>query len=337
MVHAIPIAGTTQHGRATMNSLGESGLGNCAYPPEVIADDMYTAAPPGEYDRSGGCGAYLDVTGPTGRTVRVLLADKCPECEPGHLDMSPESFRAIAEQPGGVQPISYVAVRDPVLPAPVAVRVQEGATAHWIGFMVMNHGNPLTLVEYLDGDGAWQGLTRSADNYWQKQDGAGPGPFTLRLTDVHDRQVVLDGVELTPDITQDTGVWMYEGGVPAPDPSILPPPRTSEGPMAPCTAHVHMDGSWPDGYQAITTVRNNTETTIHPWSVTWTVPDGVTVTAWNGTLTQEGTRVTVVAPEWSEGLAPGESVDIGHKAVGVPQPAPATVELNGTVCAVGLD
>jgi hypothetical protein len=97
-----------------------------------------------------------------------------------------------------------------------------------------------------------------------------------------------------------------------------------------------MDGSWPDGYQAILTVRNDTEATVHPWQVSWTVPDGVTVTGWNGTYAHEGTRVTVTAPEWSEGLSPGESVEIGHKVVGVPQPAATDVELNGEVCARGL-
>jgi expansin (peptidoglycan-binding protein) len=131
----------------------------------VIADGLYTAAPPSEYDSSGGCGSYLDVTGVTGRTVRVLLADKCPECEPGHLDMSPTSFRAIAPQPGGVQQISYVAVRDPALPAPIAVTVQSGSTDYWVGFMVMNHGNPLASVEYQDEDGAWNALTRTVYNY----------------------------------------------------------------------------------------------------------------------------------------------------------------------------
>ena len=30
--------------------------------------------------------------------------------------------------------------------------------------------------------------------------------------------------------------------------------------------------------------------------MSWTVPAGVTVTGWNGTFTQEGTRVTVTIP-----------------------------------------
>ena len=337
VVQAAPVPGATQSGRATINSLGDSGLGNCSFPPEVIANRMYTAAPPGDYDSAGGCGSYLDVTGPKGKQVRVLIVDKCPECEPGHLDMSPESFRAIAEQDGGVQQISYTAVRDPVLPGPVSVRVQTGSTAYWVGFLVMNHGNPLASVEYRDADGAWHALARTVYNFWHKEDGAGPGPFTLRATDVYGRQVVVDKIELAPDLTQDTGVWMYQGGTPTPSAPVASPTSTPTGAAAPCAAEVTMAGSWPDGYQATTTVRNDSAATVHPWRVSWTVAEGVTVTGWNGTFTQEGTRVTVVAPDWSSGLAPGESVDIGHNALGAPQPAATAVELNGAVCAQILD
>ena len=334
MANAAPVPGVTQTGRATMNSLGDSGLGNCGFPPEVIADRMYTAAPPGEYDNSGGCGSYLDVTGSSGRTVRVLLAD-----------MSPESFQAIAAEPGGVQQISYTAVKDPVLPGPVAVRVQTGSSAYWVGFLIMNHGNPLTSVEYRDADGGWHALTRSVYNYWHKEDGAGPGPFTLRLTDGYDRQVVVDGIQLTPDVTQDTGVWMYSGGTPAPDPSATAPSATAtspasttttSAPSASCAAELTMAGSWPDGYQATVKVRNDGTSTRQPWRVSWTVAAGVTVTAWNGTLTQEGARVTVVAPAWNEALAPGQSVEIGHVGTGAPVPAQTTVDLNGETCGTGL-
>lgn len=335
-VQAVPAPGTTIAGRATINSLGESGLAICSYPPEVIADKMYTAVPLTEYDASGACGGYLDVTGPKGKRVRVLVVDRCFECEPGHLDMSPESFRAIAEQASAVQQISYTPVKDPVLPGPISVRIQHGSTEHWIGFLIMNHGNPLTSVEYRDTGGEWQPLTRTDYNYWQPQGGAGQGPFTLRLTDQHDRQVVVNDIELTPDVDQDTGVWMYQGGTPTPSASPTDPPTTPpSGPPAPCSAEFRMDGSWPDGYQALLTVRNDSSTRVRPWRVTWTVPAGVTVTGWNGTFTQQGTRVTVVAPAWSEGLAPGESVGIGHKATGIAQPAPTTVELNGARCAGG--
>jgi expansin len=337
MAQAAPVPGTVQHGRATENSLGGSGLGNCSFPPKVIADGMYTAAPPGDYDNAGGCGSYLDVTGSTGRTVRVLIVDKCPECEPGHLDLSPQSFRAIAPGSGGVQQITYSAVRDPVLPGPVEMRVQNGSSPYWIGFLVMNHGNPLAGVEYQDSDGTWRGLTRTVYNYWHKEDGAGPGPFALRLTDVHGRQVVIDGVKLAPDVTQQTGVWMYQGGTPVPTATAGNPTSasrsTSTGPAASCSAEIDMAGSWPDGYQANITVRNDGASTIRPWQVSWTVPADVVVTVWNGTLTRVGTLVTVSAPAWNDTLAPGASVTVGYIGAGAPTPAPTPVQLNGEDCA----
>jgi expansin (peptidoglycan-binding protein) len=203
----VQVPGTVQTGRATINSLGDSGLGNCSFPMETLADRLYTAVSLSEYAHSGGCGSYLDVTGPTGN-VRVIIADRCYECEVGHLDMSPESVAKIGPLTG-VIPISYQAARDPVLPGPLGIRVQAGSSQYWIGFLVINHGNPLSTVEYQAASGTWVGLSRQEYNYWQKPDGAGPGPFTLRITDVYGHQAVVGNVQLTPGDIQDTGVWMY--------------------------------------------------------------------------------------------------------------------------------
>lgn len=208
---AAPVAGHVINGRATFYSLGDSGLGNCSFPPETLTDRMYVAAGPADYSDSAGCGTYLDVTGPGGK-VRVIIADKCPECEEGHLDMSPESFRKIASGSGGTSTLSYEAVRDPALPGPIKIIVKTGSSAYWIGFLVMNHGNPLTNLEYRDASGSWVALSRQVYNYWQRNDGAGPGPFTLRLTDVYGHQVVVNNIALTPDVVQNTGVSMYSTG-----------------------------------------------------------------------------------------------------------------------------
>ena len=209
---AVPTPGEVRSGRATYYTLGSSGVGgNCSFPGELLSDGMYVAAGPEDYADAGGCGAYLDVTGPSGK-VRVMIADKCPECEHGHLDLNQAAFAKIGQLSAGVIPISYQSARDPALPGPLAVRVKEGSSQWWIGFLIMNHGNPLTSVEYRDSAGTWQALVRQPYNYWLKQDGAGPGPFTLRVTDAYGNRAVVDNIALTPSVTQRSTVWMYGSG-----------------------------------------------------------------------------------------------------------------------------
>jgi expansin (peptidoglycan-binding protein) len=338
----VPVPGTVQTGRATINSLGDSGLGNCSFPMETIPDRLYTAVSLSEYAHSGGCGSYLDVTGPTG-TVRVIIADRCYECEVGHLDMSPESVAKIGPLTG-VIPISYQAVRDPALPGPLKIRVQAGSSQYWIGFLVINHGDPLSTVEYQAANGAWVGLSRQEYDYWQQPDGAGPGPFTLRITDVYGHQAVVDDVQLTPGDIQNTGVWMYpqNGAQPSGSPSSSPtsPAPTTSTPVqasassstATCSATVEIGSMWPGGYQATVSVRNLGAATS-PWTVSWALPTGTTLTSgWNAAVEQHGSTVTASAPSWNTTLSAGGTITIGFNADGMPNPPPAGVTLNGMPC-----
>lgn len=99
--------------------------GNCSYP-SAPANRRYVALGPSEYAAGAACGGFLDVTGPRG-TVRVLVMDQCPECEPGHLDLSREAFTEIADPVQGVAGISYRAVVDPPLPGPLTFRIRPYA------------------------------------------------------------------------------------------------------------------------------------------------------------------------------------------------------------------
>ncbi|KAI0765401.1 plant expansin, partial [Fomes fomentarius] len=42
------------------------------------------------------CGRQVRVTGPDGRTVTVSVADTCPSCGPGSIDLSPAAFQQLA-------------------------------------------------------------------------------------------------------------------------------------------------------------------------------------------------------------------------------------------------
>jgi len=93
-------AGATRTGTATFYTL--AGLPNCGYP-DAAASGTYVALSPADFAGSAACGTVFDVTGPKG-TVQVTVADQCPECEAGHLDLAAPAFARIADPVAGIVP-----------------------------------------------------------------------------------------------------------------------------------------------------------------------------------------------------------------------------------------
>ncbi|BCB79642.1 hypothetical protein Pflav_060520 [Phytohabitans flavus] len=212
-------------------------------------DHLYVALGPSEYSAGAACGGYLDVTGPKGK-VRVLIMDQCPECEPGHLDLSKEAFAKIANPVDGVVSVSYKAATNPTVPGPLSFRIKEGASRYWFAVLVANHGNPLRSVEVRSGS-AWRATERADYNYWIYESGLGPGPYTIRVTDVYGQQATATGIKMAPEQVQKTNVRLYGAGAakpvskptptPARKPSASPSPKaTTEAPpsLAPAAAVV---------------------------------------------------------------------------------------------------
>lgn len=226
---APPLGGTVHSGKATFYDSKGAG-GNCSRP-AAPANRLYVALGPAEYAAGASCGGHLDVTGPRG-TVRVLVMDQCPECEPGHLDLSAEAFARIADPVQGVVKVSYRAVVDPPLPGPLTFRIKEGASRWWFAVLVGDHGNPLRAVEVRQG-GSWRAATREDYNYWLIPAGAGPGPYTIRVTDVYGHRATVTGIRMAPGQVQRSTVRMYGAGAPARSakpsrsPSARPSPRPS--------------------------------------------------------------------------------------------------------------
>ncbi|MFY1633763.1 expansin EXLX1 family cellulose-binding protein [Solwaraspora sp. WMMB335] len=204
---APPVGGTTHQGKATFyDSQGQGG--NCSFG-SAPTNRMYVALGPNEYAAAAACGGYLDVTGPRG-SVRVIVMDQCPECPTGHIDLSREAFARIADPVQGIVPVSYRAVVDPPV-GPLAFRIKEGASQWWFAVRVTDHGNPLASVQARIGSG-WRTLVRQDYNYWLADDGLGPGPYTLRVTDVYGNQAVASGIRMAPEQVQTTDVRLYGAG-----------------------------------------------------------------------------------------------------------------------------
>lgn len=196
----------------------------------------YASVSAAAFDRAALCGAYLDVTGPTG-TVRAQIVDRCRGCAGGRIDLSRDAFARVGDVSRGVVPVRYRLVRDPMPPGRLAFRLKPGSSAGWLALVVLDHGNPIDRLELRGADGAgWRPLLRGIDNHW-KISRPGPGPFQVRVTDRYGRQVVFRRLVLTPGETQLSRVRLYE---PRPAPftasqSAVPvpvPPAPSKAPPA---------------------------------------------------------------------------------------------------------
>jgi expansin (peptidoglycan-binding protein) len=197
-------AAAAKSGTATWYTL--AGLPNCSFPSQP---DYFVALGPAEYDAAGACGGYLDLTGPDG-SVRVKVVDQCPECDAGELDLSKAAFAKLADPQRGKVTITYRRVVDPAVGS-LRVRVKEGSSQWWLALLVDNHGNPLTKVQVRSGSGSWSTMTHVDYNYWIKEDGAGTGPFQVRVTDDRGHVAVVKGVDLSPGTMQKSSVSIYGG------------------------------------------------------------------------------------------------------------------------------
>jgi hypothetical protein len=209
----LSVAGAAGTATQTATHYVLQGLPNCSYSPP--ADGLYAALPPSEYASAAACGEYVQVSGPDG-SVRVKVIDQCPDCAAGHIDLSETAFARLAPLSAGLVSVSYTPLADPPLPAPVSIEVKQGSSQYWLALLADNTGNPLASVQVQTTSG-WLPLARATYNYWIAPSGAGPGPFTVRLTDTQGHQATVSGITLSPGAVQPTEAWMYgAGGDPAP-------------------------------------------------------------------------------------------------------------------------
>jgi expansin (peptidoglycan-binding protein) len=166
------------------------GTGNCSF--DASPDDLMIGAMNHvDYDGSEACGGCADIVGPMGEiTVRVV--DQCPDCDVGHIDLSPEAFQKIAPLASGRVSITWKYVACAVT-GPIVYRFKEGSNQWWTAVQIRNHRNRIAKFEYQNA-GAFVEVPRLDYNYFVEASGMGPGPFTFRVTDVYGGQVTDTGI-----------------------------------------------------------------------------------------------------------------------------------------------
>ncbi|MCT2581605.1 protein kinase [Actinophytocola sp. S1-96] len=111
-------------------------------------------------------------------------------------------------------------------------------------------------------------------------------------------------------LVSDSGETTGSLGTPLPATSV---PTSAPPPAAPaCTAAFAVGNTWPDGYEAAVTVRNESDQDVTGWELTWTMPEGHEINnLWGGKDTQDGTSVTVTNDDYNVTIAPGASAEVG--------------------------
>ena len=79
-----------------------------------------------------------------------------------------------------------------------------------------------------------------------------------------------------------------------------------------CAAQYQVTSSWPGGYQALVTVRNDRSSALSGWAVHWTLPAGHHISSlWDGAVSVRGSAVTVNNANWNASLKAESSTTFG--------------------------
>jgi acetylxylan esterase len=121
-------------------------------------------------------------------------------------------------------------------------------------------------------------------------------------------------------------------GSTSPSPSVSP----STPPPGNGCAVTYAMNAWNTGFTAAVTVKNNGNTPITGWALSFTLPSGQIVTsAWNATVSPASGAVTARNMSYNATIAPGASTGFGFQATHTGNTAkPAAFNLNGTACSV---
>ena len=170
------LSSTPEQGVATYYAA--TGDGACGFGPSP--NDLNVAAmDQPEWNGSAVCGECVAVTGPKG-SVTVRIVDLCPECEPGHLDLSQQAFAQIADVSAGRVSITWKVVPCDVT-GNVEYQIKDGSSQYWTAIQVRNSRLPVAKLEWMQ-SGAWTDVSRASYNYFVVSSGVGPGSYQVRIT-----------------------------------------------------------------------------------------------------------------------------------------------------------
>lgn len=176
------------------DAAGTARSGNCSFVNSDVKPyygAMYTPI----YDNSNYCGVCVEVTGQKGTQI-IQIVDQCPTCSvDGDIDLSPAAFKIIVGDLSiGKSGIAWKAVACPLAGKNIRVSTQ-GSNQWYAKVIIEQHVNKIKAVEIYNSS-SWKSLVREADNGWTTSGVSIPGNTQVRITDIFNEQVVVDGVEI---------------------------------------------------------------------------------------------------------------------------------------------
>ncbi|ENH73023.1 Expansin-like protein 2 [Fusarium oxysporum f. sp. cubense race 1] len=175
---------------------GNLAGGNCMFSTYTLPSGILGTAFSGQkWDNSANCGACIEVTGPSG-TIKAMIVDKCPECDPGHLDLFPDAFKAVGGTDGIVK-TSYKFVECGIT-TPLMLHNKEGTSANWFSIQVVNANEPVKSVQVsTDGGSTWKSTERKDYNFFENPAGFGKTSVDVKVTSSTGKRVVVKNVGVT--------------------------------------------------------------------------------------------------------------------------------------------
>ncbi|KAF5646665.1 Expansin 2 [Fusarium tjaetaba] len=175
---------------------GNLAGGNCMFSTYTLPSGILGTAFSGQkWDNAANCGACIEVTGPSG-TIKAMIVDKCPECDPGHLDLFPDAFKAVGGTDGIVK-TSYKFVECGIT-TPLVLHNKEGTSANWFSIQVVNANEPVKSVQVsTDGGITWKSTERKDYNFFENPAGFGKTSVDIKVTSSTGKSVVVKNVGVT--------------------------------------------------------------------------------------------------------------------------------------------
>ncbi|KAH6656295.1 RlpA-like double-psi beta-barrel-protein domain-containing protein-containing protein [Truncatella angustata] len=153
------------------------------------------------WSNAANCGACLQVTGPNGNSIKVMVVDKCPECETGHLDLFQDAFAKLGSISAGKIATSYAPVACGITSS-LVLHNKSGTSKYWFSMQVVNHNQPVSKLEVsTDGGSTWQATTRQDYNFFEKSSGFGTDTVAVRVTGSNGKTVVVKNVSVASGVS----------------------------------------------------------------------------------------------------------------------------------------
>jgi expansin len=126
--------------------------------------------------------------------------DQCPGCGLNHLDLFPNAFSALANPTVGVIDLTWSYITCPIT-SPLQLHNKEGVSAYWFSMQVVNANKRVTSLEVsTDGGSTWQSTTRQSYNFFENSSGFGTSSVDVKVTSIDGDVVIVNNVEVTPDL-----------------------------------------------------------------------------------------------------------------------------------------